>query len=298
MDFELSVCICSWNTRDDLQLCLSRLQDARQEANFEVIVVENNSEDGSGPMVATDFPWVTLLQQYRNLGFTGGNNLALYERKGRHALLLNSDPFVHPGAIRTMCAHIQNHPEVGVFGPKLLNLDGTLQYSCRRFPNPIAALFRNTPMGRWFPNNRFTREYLMSDWDHLSERDVDWVSGAALFIREEALEKIGGLDPDFFMFCEDMDLCWRAHEAGFRVRYFPDAVVTHKIGSSTSKAPNRMIFRFHRSMLLFFKKHLLKQLNPVLRPFAYGLAASGLTARASLFLVKNQIDRLRRRLGR
>lgn len=298
MDFELSVCICSWNTRDDLRICLSHLQDARSETNFEVIVVENNSEDGSGAMVTSEFPWVRLLQQYQNLGFTGGNNLALQERKGRHALLLNSDAFVHSGAIHTMSKHLENYPEVGVFGPRLLNLDGRLQYSCRRFPNPIAALFRNTIVGRWFPNNRYTREYLMSDWDHQSERDVDWVSGAALFIRQEALERVGGLDPDFFMFCEDMDICWRVHEAGFGVRYFPDAVVTHKIGSSTSKAPNRMIFRFHRSMLLFFKKHLLKQLHPVLRPLAYGLAATGLTTRASLFLVKNQYDRLRRMFGR
>ncbi|MBL8060532.1 MAG: glycosyltransferase family 2 protein [Chthonomonas sp.] len=298
MDFDLSVCICSWNTRDDLQRCLSALEDARQEANFEVIVVENNSEDGSGQMVLDEFKWVRLLQQYQNLGFTGGNNLAIAQRRGSHVLLLNSDAFVHGGAIQSLMRHLQADTTIGVFGPKLLNEDASLQYSCRRFPNPIAALFRNTFLGRWFPENRFTRDYLMSDWDHASERDVDWVSGAALLIREEALGKVGGLDPDFFMFCEDMDLCWRVHEAGFRVRYVPDAVVTHKIGSSTSKAPNRMIFRFHRSMLLFFKKHLLRPLHPLLRPLAYVLAATGLAARASLFLVKNQYDRLKRRLRR
>ena len=296
--FDLSICICSWNTREDLMVCLDHLQRARDEANFEVIVVENNSEDGSGGMVRERFPWVRLLQQYKNLGFTGGNNLALKERQGKHALLLNSDAFVHEGAIGALMSDLNANPDVGIFGPKLLNSDGSLQFSCRRFPNPVAALFRNTPLGKLFPKNKFTRDYLMTDWDHSVPREVDWVSGAALLIRDEALEKVGGLDPDFFMFCEDIDLCWRVHDAGFKVMYFPDAVITHKIGSSTSKAPNRMIFRFHRSMLLFYRKHQLREVALPLRPLAYLGAATALTARASLFLVKNQIDRLARWLKR
>ncbi len=298
MDFDLSICICSWNTIEDLRRCLTALHNAADEARFEVIVVENNSEDGSGAMVTSEFPAVRLLQQYRNLGFTGGNNLAIQERKGRHVLLLNSDAFVHPGAIGSLVKHLEATPSAGVIGPRLLNEDGSLQYSCRTFPNPVAALFRNTPLGRIFPKNRFTRDYLMSDWDHLTEKSVDWVSGAALMIREEALAQVGSLDQDYFMFCEDMDICWRVRQCGFEVKYFPDAVVTHKIGASTSKAPNRMIFRFHRSMLLFFKKHQLRTVNPLLRPGAYLLAAAGLTARASFFLVRNQFDRLRRWLAR
>ncbi len=283
---------------DDLRDCLASLEKVRVEGSFEVLVIENNSADGSGDMVSRDFPSVRLLQQYNNLGFTGGNNLGIAERRGRHALLLNSDTIVHPGAIRALLTAEKKHPEIGIFGPKLLNPDGSLQFSCRRFPNPVAALFRNTPLGRLFPKNRFTRDYLMTDWDHSVPREVDWVSGAALFIREEALEKVGGLDPDFFMFCEDIDLCWRAKEAGLPTWYFPSAVITHKIGSSTSKAPNRMIFRFHRSMLLFYRKHQLRSVAAPLRPFAYLGAATALTLRASLFLVKNQIDRVTRWLKR
>ncbi len=297
-DFDLSVLICSWNTKDDLRACLASLDSVRGEGNFEVVVIENNSADGSGDMVLREFPIVRLLQQYKNLGFTGGNNLGIAERRGRHALLLNSDTIVHPGAIKALLAAEKEHPEIGILGPKLLNPDGSLQFSCRRFPNPVAALFRNTPLGRLFPKNRFTRDYLMTDWDHSVPREVDWVSGAALLIREEALEKVGGLDPDFFMFCEDIDLCWRAKDAGFPTWYFPSAVISHKIGSSTSKAPNRMIFRFHRSMLLFYRKHQLRSVAAPLRPFAYMGAATALTLRASLFLVKNQIDRVTRWLKR
>jgi GT2 family glycosyltransferase len=296
-DFDLSVTICSWNTREDLRTCLQSLERLKDEASFETIVVDNNSEDESADMVEEEFPWVRLIRSERNLGFTGGQNLALRERKAGHALLLNSDTIVHPGALAALLDHAAAHPDIGVVGPKLLNPDGSLQLSCRRFPNPVAALFRNTPLGRLFPNNRFTREYLMQDWSHDEPRDVDWVSGAALFARSEFIEKAGVLDPDYFMFCEDVDWCFRAWHAGFRVVYLPSAVITHAIGRSTDKAPNRMIGTFHRSMLRFYRKNMLPKVSPPLRPFALAGAALALSLRAGMFILKNKIDNLRRRLG-
>src|SRR2546421_256364 len=128
-------------------------------------------------------------------------------------------------------------PDAGIIGPKLLNRDGSLQYSCRSFPNMGAGFFRNTPLGRLFPKNRFTQDYLMSDWDHSTVRDVDWVSGAALLIRREVLEQTGGFDEGFFMYCEDVDLCYRAHELGWRVVYYPDSVIYHMIGRSSDQVP-------------------------------------------------------------
>lgn len=293
-DLELSILICSWNTLTDLRACLQSLLPEVEGKSIEVIVVDNNSEDGSQDMVANEFPWVALYPQYRNLGFTGGNNFGLGVRKGRHALLLNSDTIAHKGSIQALLDFLNSNPKYGIIGPKLLNTDGSLQFSCRKFPNPIAALFRNTPLGKLFPKNKFTQEYLMSDWDHSSPRAVDWVSGAALLISEDCLSFVRGLDPDFFMFCEDVDVCYRAHQAGFDVMYFPGAVITHKIGASTSKSPNRMIWRFHRSMHLFFKKHQLSQYWWPIRPFVYWAAGGALFLRASLFLVKNQVDRIRR----
>lgn len=298
MDFDLSVLICSWNTQDDLRVCLASLDAARDEANFEVIVIENNSEDGSGEMVAHEFPWVRLLQQSKNLGFTGGNNLGLEVRKGCHAFLLNSDAFVHPGAIATLLAFVRANPEVGVVGPKVLNPDGSLQMSCRRFPTPGAAIFRSTPLGKLFPKNKFTRDYLMSDWDHTLIQDVDWVSGCALFASEAFINECGYLDPEYFMFSEDVDWCWRAHAANYRVVYYPEAVVTHAIGRSTDKVPNRMIGRFHRSMFRFYTKNMLPKHPAWYRPFAWSGAALGLVLRASLFIIKNKIDIMRRKFGR
>ena len=293
-DLELSVTICSWNTIEDTRACLRSLEALRDEAKFEVILVDNNSEDGSPDMVAKEFPWVRLERLYQNLGFTGGHNHAFEIRKAPHAFCLNSDTIVHRGAIRGLLDYLYAHPEVGIVAPKLLNPDGSLQYSCRRFPNPLAALFRNTPFGRLFPNNRFTRDYLMQDAAHDEIREVDWVSGAAFLVRDEVFSKVGNFDPEYFMFCEDVDWCWRVWKSGRKVVYYPLSVITHAIGRSTDKAPNRMIGRFHRSMFRFYVKNQLPERPFLWRPFAFVGAGLALSMRAGLFIVKNKVDVIRR----
>lgn len=294
--FDLSITICSWNTCDDLRRCLASLREVASEVPFEVIVIENNSEDGSGEMCRAEFPEFTCLEQTQNLGFTGGHNLGRSKMTGRHWFPLNSDTVVHPGALRDLVAFADANPDVGVVGPKLLNGDGSLQYSCRRFPNPIAAAFRNTILGRIFPKNRFTREYLMRDLDHTKTSDVDWVSGAAILITEKALPQLQQFDPEFYMFCEDVDLCRRAWNLGFRVVYFPQAQITHLIGRSSDKAPKAMVWRFHRSMLLYYRKHMVSKLPRFWRPMALFFAAGALTLRASTFLAKNTWQRWTRKL--
>ena len=224
------------------------------------------------------------------------HNLAIDHRQGKNVALLNSDTIVHPGAVKALIAYMAGHPEVGVVGPKLLNPDGSLQYSCRRFPNPVAAAFRNTFLGRWFPDNKYVRTYLMHDFDHSLTREVDWVSGAAMFIQGDLIDKIGGLDPTYFMYCEDTDFCKRTWQAGFKVVYLPEAVVTHAIGRSTDKVANKMIVRFHRSMFRFYRKHLISQAWLPFRPLFLLLAALALSTRAGIFLAKNGIDAIRRKV--
>ncbi len=297
-DFDLSITICSWNTVDDLRACLASLTAIKDEANFEVIVVDNNSEDGSPKMVAEEFSWFRLEEMNQNLGFVGGQNYAAFHRKGRHVLPLNSDTVVHAGAIRGLLDYLESHPEVAIVAPKLLNPDGNLQFSCRRFPNPLAALFRNTLLGKLFPNNRFTKDYLMQDWSHDGPREVDWVSGAALLVRDTFVNDSGLFDQDFVMFCEDVDLCFQAWKQGKKVIYLPEYQITHAIGRSTDKAPNRMIGRFHRSMFLFYSKNIVPTMNPVVRPFALTMAASALALRATMFIVRNKIDVLKRKFSK
>lgn len=294
-EFDLSVTICSWNTRDDLRVCLQSLRDVAAEARIETIVVDNNSEDRSAQMVEAEFPEVKLIAMSVNLGFGRAHNKAFEVARGEVLFPLNSDAVMHEGCFTWVLELLRSDPNIGIVGPKLLNPDGSLQYSARRFPTPMAALFRNTLLGKLFPKNKYTRDYLMTDWAHDEPLDVDWVSGAAFAFRRDLFEQIGGFDERFFMFLEDVDLCYRAHEVGSRVVYLPEAVVTHKIGSSTDKAPNRMIHQFHHSMLLFYKKHYLSKVSPPLRPFAVAGSYALLLARQSLFIIKNKIDDWKRR---
>jgi GT2 family glycosyltransferase len=293
-DLELSVTICSWNTASLLEECLLSLEAVRSELSFEVIVVDNGSKDRSVEVVRERFPWVRLFALERNLGFTGGQNFAIAKCRSPRVLLLNSDAAVHPGALRALVEFSKGCPSAGIVGPKILNPDGSLQPSCRRFPNPTAALFRNTVLGKLFPKNRFTRDYLMQDWAHDSPREVDWVSGAAMLVTEKFLELVGPMDEAFFMYCEDVDWCWRCWKAGLKVMYFPGAIVTHAIGRSTDQAANRMILRFHRSMLRFYAKNMLPEKPALVRPILFLAAALALAARAGIFIIKNKVDRLRR----
>ncbi|MFN8140613.1 MAG: glycosyltransferase family 2 protein [Fimbriimonadales bacterium] len=289
-DFELSITICSWNTSDELAACLRSIEAVRSEANFEVIVVDNASEDGSPDMVEKEFPWVCLHRMVENLGFGKGHNFAFTKASGKLLMPLNSDTVVKPGAIKQLIEFMNQNVNVGIVGPKLLNPDGSLQYSCRKFPTPAAALFRNTPLGKFFPNTRFVKEYLMTEWKHDEPMDVDWVSGAAFVMRRELYDKIGGFDERFFMYMEDVDLCMRTHSASYRVVYFPVPTITHAIGRSTDRMPQKMIRQFHSSMFLFYKKHYVPRTVFVFRPFAFALAWMFVKLRQFAITTKNKLD--------
>lgn len=310
---DLSIIILNWNTRDLLEKCLRSLECPQQGVAVEVIVVDNASEDDSREMVAREFPQFRLIFNKKNLGFGAGNNVAIPQSKGRYVMFLNSDTVVMSGALSALVRYGDEHPDIGVLGPKLLNGDGSLQYSCRRFPNLAAGFFRNTPLGRLFPNNRFASDYLMQDWDHATPRDVDWVSGAALMVRREVLDVIGGFDEDYYMYCEDVDLCRRAGnvplpastsagmepgqtaasgERTWRVVYFPDAQIYHLIGKSSDKAPTRMTYEFHRSQYLFYKKHYRRTTPLLLRP----LIPLGIALRAVGTMTRYRVRYMQRRL--
>jgi GT2 family glycosyltransferase len=304
---DLSVIILNWNTRDLLEKCLKSLLCQSTTANIEVIVADNASEDSSREMVQASFPQVRLVVNSGNIGFSAGNNAALPHATGRYLLFLNSDTVVTEGALDTLVCFADASPDVGVVGPKLLNADDSLQYSCRRYPNLGAGFFRSTPLGRLFPKNRFATDYLMADWDHATPRDVDWVSGAALMIRRELVDRIGCFDDAFYMYCEDVDLCWRvnhepldpppagadgSHRPHWRVTYCPDAVVYHLIGKSSDQAPTRMTYEFHRSQYLFYKKHYAATTPLLMKP----LIPAGIALRAIGQMARFRLRYLQRRL--
>jgi hypothetical protein len=239
-------------------------------------------------MVAAEFPWVRLIRESVNHGFSGGNNIALENLDADYAFLLNSDAVAHPGAIQKLIAFADATPKAGLIGPKVLNPDGSIQYSCRRWPTFAAGVFRNVYIGKLFPKNAPASDYLMQDFDHNSIVPVDWLSGCALLIRKTCLDEIGPLDArTFFMYCEDMDWSLSAHRAGWEVLYYPEAVVTHKIGASSDKAADRMIIEHSRAMWRFYRKHqpFFSERVPLL---ARPLILPGLMLRAAIRIVRRR----------
>ncbi len=284
---DVSVCIVNWNVREDLRRCLQSLAANIVDGGLstQIVVVDNASADGSLEMLRDEFPQVTVIANSDNRGFAAANNQAFAAAVGRYVLMLNPDTIMPPGGLRTLVAFADSHPESGAVGPKLLNRDGSLQPSCRRFPTIAAAIFRNTILGRLFPNAHAAQVYLMADFDHVHSAQVEWVSGACMLLRREALQQISGLDEGFFWGSEDVDLCWRLHKAGWHVTYTPEPAVTHIIGRSTDQVLLPTIVRTHRGMHRLYSKHLAH--NALSR----GLVWLGVWLRAGLLIAAWELTR-------
>ncbi len=260
---DLSIVIVNWNVRDLLRRCLhsilADLQTHRfadlQTCRFEIIVVDNASTDGSVEMVRREFPQVRLIANEVNLGYTGGNNRGIAASQGRYILLLNPDTEVVGDALPTMVAYMDAHPDVGALGPQLLNPDGSVQSSRRRFPTLGTALVESTVIQQWWPDNRILRRYYVQDRPDDAISEVDWVTGACILLRRQAVEQVGPLDDAFFMYSEELDWCRRARDAGWKVVYLPTARVIHHEGKSSEQVMPLRHVRFQRSKIHYFRKH-------------------------------------------
>jgi GT2 family glycosyltransferase len=252
---DCSVVIVNYHSEALLRACLESLPSSAHPFSLEVIVVDNSgTARASGALEA--FPEARLIEAGGNVGFARACNLGMAAARGRHLLLLNPDTVAHPGAVATLSRELDASPEIGVVAARLLNPDGTLQYSCRRFPRALSIFFgRYALLTRLFPANPVSTDYLYLDWDHASTRPVDWASGACLMIRREVYERVGGLDDGYFLFVEDMDWCRRIRDAGHEVVYVPEAEVTHRIGASRGPVPSWVMWERHRSMLRYVRKH-------------------------------------------
>lgn len=264
---DVSVCIVSWNVADDLRACLESIRAQRTPPTHEIIVADNASSDDSVAMVRENFPEVRLIVNDENLGFAKATNQTLRAARGRYLLMLNPDTVLEPDALARMVAVAEMHPEAGIIAPRLVYPDGSLQYSCRRFPTITAAIFRNTILGRLFPNAAAASRYIMADCDHDTEHEVDWASGACLLIRREAYEEVGELDEGFVWGSEDVDYCFRIHQAGWSVVFSPVTTVVHAVGRSTDQAVVPTILRTHRGMYRLYSKHYAR--NPIWRALVW-----------------------------
>ena len=263
---DLSIVIVSWNVRALLRRCLqSVLAEAKPgpgdavfqigDWHVEILVVDNASADGSAEMVRTQFLDVHLIANSDNQGFTAGNNQGLSRARGRYLLLLNPDTEVVDDALAVMLRYAEANAEIGALGAKLLNPDGSIQSSRRRFPTFSTALVESTVVQEWCKENRILRRYYMTDTDDDEIQQVDWVVGACLLVRRQAYEQVGGLDEGFFMYSEELDWCRRIKVAGWRIVYLPTAAVIHHEGKSSEQVvPARHIY-FQSSKVRYFRKH-------------------------------------------
>lgn len=257
---EVSVVIVSYNSRAVLGPCLESLKRQSLFETTEVIVIDNASSDGTPAMVRDRYPWVRLIAGRKNLGFSRGVNIGIREARGEYFLILNPDTVVRRDSIERLVDFAERTPKAGIVGPKLIYEDGTLQYSCRRFYTWKVLVLRRTILGKIFKNSRHLADHLMLDFDHESTREVDWLLGACLLVRREAVESVGLLDERFFLYFEDVDWCYRMKHKGWKVFYHPESVVVHSYARGSAQSViNRSFIAHLASLVRYYDKW-----NPVL----------------------------------
>ncbi|HTP06781.1 MAG TPA: glycosyltransferase family 2 protein [Anaerolineae bacterium] len=249
---DLSIVVLNWNVRDLLDRCLASLRSDR--CTFEVIVVDNASQDDSVAMVREKYPHVIVIANTENRGFTGGNNQGIAASQGRYVMVLNPDTEVLGDAIDQLLAYLDQHSDVGALGPQLLNPDRSIQSSRRRFPTLTTAFFESTWLQSLAPRGILAHYYLddvLPDHPH----EVDWLNGACTIFRREVLDQVGLYDEqNFFMYSEELDLCRRVKEAGWKIMYLPEAQVVHYVGKSSDQAAAARHIYFQTSKVHYFRK--------------------------------------------
>lgn len=266
MGCQLSIVIVSWNTKNLLKKCLESIFARTKTLGFEVIVVDNNSTDGTREQIANSKWPIAFVENEKNLGFAKANNQGIEKSKGEFILLLNPDTEIKNGALEKMVQLMRERPDCGVAGCKILNPDGSLQPSVRRFPDFLSSTLISLNFHSHCHShchshrfNLFARavdRYLARDFDYSKNQEADQVMGAFFMTRREVIEKIGNLDEKFFIWFEEVDFCKRAKEAGFKVMYTPEAEIIHHGAASFSQAftyEKQKIFS--RSLIYYFKKH-------------------------------------------
>lgn len=247
----LSIIIVSWNTASFLENCLASILANPPAWQFEIWVVDNSSTDDSSRMVQEKYPRVHLIENDENVGFARANNQVLRQCTGKYILLLNPDTIVASGALQALIDFLDKHPQTGAAGPKILNPDGSLQISSHPKPTLSRELWRLFHLDSLTPYAL----YPPTKWQANQPQEVDLVAGSCLLLRKEVLEQVGILDEDFFIYSEEIDLCYRVQGAGWRIYWVPEAEVVHFGGQSTQQVPIEMFLHLYRSNIKYFRKH-------------------------------------------
>ncbi len=252
---DISIIIVNWNTRDILRDCLASVYAQTQGIEFEVIVIDNASSDGSVEMVKFEFPQVILIENTDNKGFAAANNQGMRIANGRYVLLLNSDTLILDSAIQKTLNFAECHPSAAVVGCRVLNPDRSLQPTCFMFPSVLNLFLSATYLYKLFPKSRFLGREQMTWWGRDDVRSVDVVTGCFMLVRQEAIQQVGLMDEDYFMYAEETDWCYRFKQAGWQNLFYPDAQIIHLGGQSSKQVRVEMLIQLRRAILQFMQKN-------------------------------------------
>ena len=257
MQLDLSIIIVNYNVKEFLQNLIHSIFKSALNISYEIIIIDNASDDGSVEFIKDKFPEIKLISNEKNLGFSKANNLGLKIAKGKYLLLLNPDALLREDTLQKMMEFFRNTPDAGLAGCKILNPDGSLQLACRRsFPGPWTSFCKVTGLSTIFPRSRIFARYNLTYLDENQSYEVDAISGSFMMMKREVYEKVGGFDEEFFMYGEDLDLCYRIQKAGYKVYYVHDTQIIHYKGESTKRSSFDETKVFYNAMNLFVKKHL------------------------------------------
>ncbi|NJD23531.1 MAG: glycosyltransferase [Melioribacter sp.] len=253
---DLSIIIINYNVKEFLLNLLDSLRKAVKNISTEIIIVDNASDDGSVEILREKFPNIKLIANKKNVGFGSANNQALQVAKGKYFLLINPDTIVREDTLIKMLGFFDKTPQVGIAGCKVLNPDGSLQLACRRgFPGPWTSFTKVMGLSKLFPKSRLFARYNLTFLNENQTYEVDAISGAFMMMRKEVYEKIGGFDQQFFMYGEDLDLCYRVQKSGYKVYYVHNTEIIHYKGESTKRSSLDETKIFYDAMHLFVRKH-------------------------------------------
>lgn len=287
-DKDISIIIVNYNVKEFLDNLLSSINKAAGNLNIEIIVVDNASKDHSVPYLKEKYPDVIYIENDRNIGFGKANNQAIDIVRGRYSLLINPDTIIRENTLSELKKHLDEHPKTGAAGCKIINPDGTFALESRRsIPTPWSALWKILGLTALFPKSKTFADYYMSWMDENKPSQVPVLSGSFMFSRTDVLRKINGFDEQFFMYGEDIDLCYRINEIGYDIDYVPSTSIIHYKGESTKKGNLDYIVLFNKALYQFYKKH-----------YSYGyslffrlLIVLGIILRGTTHYLKNQIKK-------
>ncbi len=288
----LEIVIVNHNSTDDLLLCLQSIYDSLGDISAKVFIQDNASDDDVDRL-RSKFPQAIVSKNRENIGFARAVNKGLVQGAAPYVVLINPDTIVREGCFETILEYMEKNADIGVVGPRILNMDGTIQGSARAFPTPFTGLFgRNTVLTKWFPNNSITRANMFTSRSHgKTPMDVDWVSGACMVVRRRAIENVGLMDARFFLYWEDADWCKRMWQKGWKVVYHPIPTVVHSVGTSSSTKPARSLIEFHKSCYRLFNKY-----NRTPFKFINPLVAAALALRLLMSILINKVGRVFERI--